>query len=131
VKVLLSVFFFMGRALFIMSLFHVVRESMDSFTWRSWSVWGRQSEGRGLRGGETRPGCCTMTTHLLTCCSSSVNFWRSTRLLSSPNRPILQIWPLQTFFFVPEVEIHSEGLRFRTLSHKTCSRTGKTVRSGV
>jgi hypothetical protein len=41
------------------------------------------------------------TPHLLTCCSSSVNFWRSTRRLSSPNRHTLQIWPLQTFFFVP------------------------------
>jgi hypothetical protein len=38
--------FFIGRALFIMSLFHVIRQSMDIFTWRSWSVWGRQCKGR-------------------------------------------------------------------------------------
>jgi hypothetical protein len=91
-------FFFVGRPLFIMSLFHVVRKSMDSFTWRSWSIWGRQSEGRGLRGGETRPGCCTMTTQLLTRCSLSMNFWWNTRWLSFPNRLTVHIWPLWTFF---------------------------------
>jgi hypothetical protein len=52
-------FILIWRASFIMSLLHVVRQSMDRFIWRSWSVWGRQSEGRGLRGGETRPGGCT------------------------------------------------------------------------
>jgi hypothetical protein len=84
-----------------MNLFHVVRQSMDS-------IWRRQSKGRGLRGQETRPGCCTTTTHLLTRHSLSVNFWRSMRQLSSPNRPTLQIWPLPTFFFVPEVEMRCE-----------------------
>jgi hypothetical protein len=43
-------FFFNGKASFIMSSFHMVRHSMDSFTWRSQSVWERQREGRGLRG---------------------------------------------------------------------------------
>jgi hypothetical protein len=71
---------------------------MDSFTWRSWSVWGRQCEGRGLKGGETRPGFCTTTTHLHARRSLSVNFWQSTRPLSSPNRPTLQIWPMWTIF---------------------------------
>jgi hypothetical protein len=85
-------FFSMGRLSFVMNLFHVVRQSMDAFTWSSW---GRQSDGRGLRGGETRPGFCTTTTHLRTRCSSSVNFWRSTRRLSSLS-------------FVPEIEIHAE-----------------------
>jgi hypothetical protein len=28
----------------------------------------------------------------------------------APNLPTLQTWPLQTFSFVPEVEIHSERL---------------------
>ena len=59
-------FFLIGRVLFITSLFHVVRQSIKSFTWRSWSVWGKQCEGRGLRRGQTRPGCCTMTMHLPT-----------------------------------------------------------------
>jgi hypothetical protein len=35
VKVLLIFFFFMGRVSLIMGLFDVVRQSMDSFTWRS------------------------------------------------------------------------------------------------
>ena len=97
VKVMLIVFFFIGRVLFIMSLFHVVRQSIKSFTWRSWSVWGKQCEGRGLRRGQTRPGCCTITMHLPTRRFLSVNFWRSKRWLSCPSPPTLQIWPLRTF----------------------------------
>jgi hypothetical protein len=34
-----------------------------------------------------------------------LNFWQSTRKLSSPNHPTLKIW--QTFFFL-QVEMHSE-----------------------
>ena len=63
----------------------------------SWSAWGRQCEGRGLRRGQTTPGCSTMAMHLLTLHSLSVNFLWSMRWLLSPSRPTLQIWPLQTF----------------------------------
>ena len=66
--------FFIGKIMFIMGLFHVVRQSIKSFTWRSWSFWGKLCEGRGLRRGQTRPGCCTMTMHLLTRRFLSVNF---------------------------------------------------------
>ena len=90
-------FFLIGRVLFSMSLFHVERQSIKSFTWRSWSVWRKLCEGRGLRLGRTRPGCCTMTMHLLTRRFLSVNFWRSKRRLSCPSPPTLQIWPLRTF----------------------------------
>jgi hypothetical protein len=101
-----------------MSLFHVVSQSMGSFTWRSWSVWGRQCEGRGLRAGETRPGCCTTTTHMLTRRSLSENFWRSTRRLSSPNHPTLQIWPLRTFLLFPELKSTLKGRRFQTIEER-------------
>jgi hypothetical protein len=58
--------------------------------------------------------CCTTTMHLLTRRSSSVNFWRSTRRLSSPNSPTLQIWPLQTFFLFPKLKSTLKSRRFQT-----------------
>jgi len=82
--------------LWFVKMFHVVRQAIKSSTLTSWSVWGRQCEGRGLRRGQT-PRCCTMTMHLLTR-HSSVNFWRSMRRLLSPSHHTLQIWPLRTFY---------------------------------
>jgi hypothetical protein len=90
--------FFMGRALFIMSLFHMVSQSKESFTWMLWTLWGRKIKGRGLIVGETRPGCCTITTHLLTRCYLSMNCWRSERWLVYADCHTLQIWPLWTLF---------------------------------
>ena len=97
--------FLIGRVLFIMKLFHVVRQSIKSFTWRSWSVWGKQGEERGLRRGQTRPGCCTMTMHLPTRRFLFVNFWRSKRRLSCSS-PLLTRFGPCGLFPVPKVEIY-------------------------
>jgi hypothetical protein len=42
-------------------LWEGLRLSWVRWTW-SWSVWGRQREGTGLRGRDRRPGGCNMTT---------------------------------------------------------------------
>jgi hypothetical protein len=86
----------------------------DSSTWRSWSIWGRQIEGRGLRDGETRPGCCTTTMCLLTHCSSYVNFWWSTRWLHAPTILLSGFGPCR-LCFVPKVEIYSAISQFQTI----------------
>lgn len=60
----------------------------QSFIWRSWRIWGRQCICRGLRRGQTRPWLCT-------CSHVDPDPWRSlqtTRWLSSPRHPTLQIW---------------------------------------
>ena len=96
VKVML-ILFCIVRVSFIMSLFPVVRQSIKSSIQTSWSIWERQCKGRGLRCGQTTPGCWTMTMHLLTQHFLSVNFWQSMRRLLFPNHPTLQICPLRSF----------------------------------
>ena len=113
-KVMLIVFFLIGRVLFIMSLFHVVRQSIKSFTWRSWSVWGKQCEGRDLRRGQTRPGCCTMTMHLPKRRFLSVNFWRSKRRLACPSPLLSRFGPCGLFLF-PKLKSIIKDRRFQTV----------------
>ena len=80
-------------------------QSIMSFTWRPWSVWGRQREGKGLRRGQTGPGCCTMTMHLPTRRLLSVNFWWSMKQVLS-SAPVLSSIGLCRLFLAPKLEIH-------------------------
>jgi hypothetical protein len=95
---------FMGRASLIMSLIHVFRQSMDSFTWRSWSIWGRQNEGRDLRVEKTRPGFCTTTTHV----APYLWIFSETRDNCRPPTVLPSTFGPMQSFFVHKVENHSE-----------------------
>ncbi|PNF19565.1 hypothetical protein B7P43_G17921 [Cryptotermes secundus] len=96
VKVLLMVFL-MGSALFIMSFFHVARQLMDNFTCR-----------RDLRGGEMRPGCCTIT-HLLTRCSSSMIILVKHKMTVIPQQP----YSPDFFLLFPKLKSTLKGCRFQ------------------
>lgn len=149
VKMMLIVLFFflIGWALFNMNLFYVVRQSIHSFTWTSWIVWKSQCNEWDRNSGETRPGCRTMTMHLLTCHSLSLNF-NEARDYYSPTAALLSRSGTLKTFFVPTVEIHAESLPFQMIeeteeihqgiyaplqkiSSRMCSRNWKYVGSGV
>lgn len=140
-------FFLIGWALFNMNLFYVVRQSIHSFTWTSWIVWKSQCNEWDRNSGETRPGCRTMTMHLLTCHSLSLNF-NEARDYYSPTAALLSRSGTLKTFFVPTVEIHAESLPFQMIeeteeihqgiyaplqkiSSRMCSRNWKYVGSGV
>jgi hypothetical protein len=84
-------------------------QSMDSFTWRSWSVWRRQCEGRGLRGGEKKD---IDAAPQRTCSHVTPYPWifGEARDDSRPPTAILSRFgpAVLSFFFVPKVKIHSE-----------------------
>lgn len=101
--------FYIGRAIFVMSLLHVFRLLIESFTWRLWSFWRKQCKRRVLRHGQTKPGCCTMTMHPFMRCSLSMTFGEAQDDCHPPNHPTVQIWPLRTFL-ISKVEIHLERL---------------------
>ena len=98
-------FFLIGRVLFIMSLFHVVRQSINSFTWRSWSVWGKQCEGRGLRRGQkdldAAPWQCTSPR-----VASYPWIFGEARDDCRASEPLLSRFGPCGLFPVPKVEVH-------------------------
>jgi len=57
--------------------------------------------------GQTRPGSCTMTMHLLKRRILSVNFWRNKTRLSCPS-PVSSRFGPCGLFPVPKVEVHTK-----------------------
>ena len=102
-----ALFFFIGRVSFIMSLFHVVRQSINISTEKFWSVWGWQCEGRGLRRGQTTPGCCTMTMHR--------KFLTKHETTVVPQPPYSPDLAPADFFLFPQLKSLLKGRRFQTI----------------
>jgi hypothetical protein len=67
----------------------------------------RQSEGRGLRGGETRPGCCTTIMHLLT-----REFLAKNETIVIPQPPYSPDLAPADFFLFPKLKSTLKGHRF-------------------
>jgi hypothetical protein len=134
--------FFMGRASFIISLFHVVRQSMDNFTWMSWRVLGGKAKEEAW--GVEKQDLEAAPRHR-TCSHISPRLWifgEAREDCRPPTAPLSRFGPCRLFFFLfPRLKSTPKGRRFQTieenslrdlpLSRKTRSRTGKPVGSGV
>lgn len=105
----------MGRALLIMSLFHMIRWSLTVLLWGYEVLEGGRAK-EDARGAE-KQGLDAAPWH---CTCSRVSpcqwiFWWSTRWLSSPNLPTHQIWSMQTSFLFPRLNYTLKGHWFQAM----------------
>lgn len=88
----------------------------------SWSIWEWQHEERGLKVGETRSGCCTLTMHLLTCHSHLWNVGNTHMTLTFPRFPGLWVF---TRFYLRQIMKHTSPFQLwqYTILLQSCRAT--------
>jgi hypothetical protein len=101
-------FFLIRRASsFIMNLFHMVRQSVMSL------LEGSEVFERGLRHGQTRPGCCTMTMDLHTHRFLFVKFWAKHEMIVTPVAILSRFGPCGLLFLFPKLKFTVKGRHFQ------------------